>query len=187
MRPLSRGTLRRWPAKAAWIAAARAKGLWRDVRAYDASDLEQWLEQSIPAQAWFANETRIPAQDVRSLDKCWTDWANVATSPLTGSLFSSAIEAAKRIMVSRLSNPPDGPTVISADSAEEALAFVSQLFSDRGGDELAAYRDRVLVFDKPGVLPGLAEGAQTFIPIAFTREVERELAPYAKSMPSIVV
>jgi hypothetical protein len=53
--------------------------------------------------------------------------------------------------------------------------------------ELASYRDRVLVFDKPGVLPRLAAGAQTFIPVVFTREVERELAPYAKSMHSIVV
>jgi hypothetical protein len=43
------------------------------------------------------------------------------------------------------------------------------------------------VFDKPGVLPRLAAGAQSFIPVVFTREVERELAPYARSMQSIVV
>src|SRR5439155_23832548 len=44
-----------------------------------------------------------------------------------------------------------------------------------------------LVFDKLGVLPRLVQGAQTFIPVAFTREVERELAVHAKSMHSIVV
>ena len=60
----------------------QAKGLWKEVRAYDASDLEQWLEQSLPAQAWFANETHIPAQDVRSLDKCWADWAEVYRTAL---------------------------------------------------------------------------------------------------------
>ena len=43
------------------------------------------------------------------------------------------------------------------------------------------------MFDKPGVLPRLAAAAQTFIPVVFTREVERELAPYAKSMYSIVI
>ena len=47
----------------AWVEAKKAKRLWKDVRAYDASDLEQWLEQSLPAQAWFANERHIPAQD----------------------------------------------------------------------------------------------------------------------------
>ena len=42
-------TPRRWPGKTAWVAAKQAKRLWKDVRAYDASDLEQWLEQSLPA------------------------------------------------------------------------------------------------------------------------------------------
>lgn len=180
-------TPRRWSGKATWVAAKQAKGLWKNVRAYDASDLEQWLEQSPSAQAWFANETRIPTQGVRSLDKCWADWANVSEPPLSGALFNSAIDAAKRTMLSRLSKPSDGPTMITADSNEEALAFVAQLLGESGGEELTAYRDRVLVFDKPGVLPRLAEGAQTFIPVVFTREVERELAPFAKSMHSIVV
>jgi addiction module HigA family antidote len=178
---------RRWTGKATWVAAKKAKGLWKDVRAYDASDLEQWVEQSLPAQAWFANERHIPAQHVRSLDKCWADWATVSTPPLTGALFSSAIEATKRAMLSRLSNPPEGPIMITADSTEEALAFISQLLGERGSEELASHRDRVLVFDEPGVLPRLAAAAQTFIPVVFTREVERELAPFAKSMHSIVV
>jgi addiction module HigA family antidote len=180
-------TPRRWFGRSVWVAAAKAKGLWKDVRAYDASDLEQWLEQSLPAQAWLANEMHVPAQGVRSLDKCWMDWANVSAPPLSGALFASAIEATKRIVLSRLLKPSVGPTIIAADSIEEALAYLSQLFGERGGEELAAYRDRVLVFDKPGTLPTLAEGAQPFIPVAFTREVERELAPYAKSMHSIVV
>jgi addiction module HigA family antidote len=180
-------TPRRWAGKAAWVAAKKSKGLWKDVRAYDASDLEQWLEQSLPGQAWFANERHIPAQEVRSLDKCWADWSNVATPPLTGALFTSAIEATKRTMLSRLSKPSEAPILIAADSTEEALAFLAQLLGERGGEELASYRDRVLVFDKPGVLPRLAAAAQTFIPVVFTREAERELGPYAKSMHSIVV
>jgi len=180
-------TPRRWSGKAAWLAAKQAKGLWKDVRVYDASDLEQWLEQSLSAQTWFANETRRPAQGVRSLDQCWADWANVSSPPLVGGLFNSAIDAAKRIMLSRLSKPSDGPTIIAADSTGEALAFIAQLLGDRGDEALASYRDRVLVFDKPGVLPRLVGGAQTFIPVAYTREVELELAPYAKSAHSIVV
>lgn len=180
-------TPRRWPGKNEWIATAKAKNVWKEVRAYDASDLEQWLAQSLAGQAWFANETLIPAEDIRSLDKCWSDWADVAKPPLTGALFDSAIEVAKRKMLSRLSKEPDGPIIITADSAQEALAFISQLLGERGGPELAVFRDRVLVFDKPGVLPRLAQGAQTFIAVTVTREVERELGPFSKSLHSIVV
>ena len=180
-------TPRRWPGKSAWVAAKQELKQWRAVRAYDASDIEQWLEQSLPGQAWFAGETHIPAQDVRSLDKCWSDWAEVSSPPLAGGLFASAIEAAKRAVDAYLSSPPNGPLVIAADSVEEALAFLAQLFSDSGDSELASYRDRVLVFDRPGVLPRLASAKQAFISVVYTRDLERELAPHARSMHSFVV
>jgi addiction module HigA family antidote len=179
-------TPRRWPGKAAWVAAMKANSQWKDVRAYDASDLEQWLEQSLAGQTWLANETLRPSDGVRSLDKCWSDWAGVTSPPLTGALFDSAIGAARRTIVSRLSKAPDGPTVIAADSVEEALAFLAQIFRSED-EELGCYRDRVLVFEKLGVLSRLAQGTQNFMAVAFNRDVERELGPFARSMPSIVV
>jgi addiction module HigA family antidote len=179
-------TPRRWAGKQDWIRAMKAAGQWKDVRAYDSSDLEQWLEQSLAAQTWFANETQQPSDGVRSLDKCWSDWAAVTDPPLTGSLFETAIAAARRKMISRLSNSPDGPTAITADSYQEALAFLAQLFKSEDAD-LGGHRDRVLVFDRPGVLPKLSQGAQNFIPVAFDRQVERELGPVARSMHSIVI
>lgn len=180
-------TPRHWLGKTNWIEEKKAKGQWRDVRAYDSGDLEQWLEQSIAAQAWFANETHRSSNGVRSLGKCWADWANVASPPLAGSLFTPAIDGAKRTMLSRLAQQPDEPTVIAADSAEEALAFLAQLFGPAGGGELESYRDQVLVFDESGVLPKLAQGNKNFIAVAASREVEREFGPIARSMHTIVV
>jgi addiction module HigA family antidote len=180
-------TPRRWPGKNNWVKEKKAEGAWKNVRAYDSSDLEQWLEQSLPAQTWFANETKAPSHEVRSLDKCWADWANVAKPPLPGSLFSSAIEEAKRKLGSRLTKPSVGPIVIAADSTDEALAFVAQCLGPDGGEELASFRYRVLVFDKVGILPRLAEGAKSFIPVIHSRDVEVEFAPYADEMHAIVV
>jgi addiction module HigA family antidote len=180
-------TPRRWPGKDIWASEKKSENSWKDVRTYDSSDLEQWLEQSLPAQTWFANETKVPAQEVRSLDKCWTDWANVATPPLPGTLFNSAIEEAKRKFGSRLAKPPIGPIIIAADSTDEALAFIAQCFGPDGGVELEPFRYRILVFDKTGVLPRLAEGARSFIPVVHSREVEVELAPYTEQMHSVIV
>jgi addiction module HigA family antidote len=180
-------TPRHWPRKAAWVKEKRDKALWKDVRAYDSSDLEQWLEQSIAGQAWFANETHRPSTGIRCLDKCWADWADVASPPLAHSLFTTAIDGAKRTMISRLSKQPEEPTVIAADSAEEALAFLAQLFGPGGGEELEKYHDRILVFGEPGVLPKLAQGTKDFIVVTANREVERELGPLSHSMHTIVV
>lgn len=180
-------TPRRWQAKEKWVISAKAKNLWKDVRAYDAKDIEQWLEQSLAGQAWFANETNNPAQEVRSLDKCWHDWADVASPSLPAALFSSTVDSSKHIMLTRLLKSPDKPIIVAADSVEEGLAFLSQLFSEGVENELASFRDRVLVFDKQGVLPRLGQGAQNFVPVVHNRETERELAPFVKSMHCIAI
>ncbi|MDP3560727.1 MAG: hypothetical protein Q8R83_00935 [Legionellaceae bacterium] len=60
-----------------------------------------------------------------------------------------------------------GKLKITADSAEEGLAFLSQLFNEQDNEELKIFRDRIIVFSKPGVFPSLAQRSQTFIPVVF--------------------
>ncbi len=124
---------------------------------------------------------------LRTLDMCWDDWAEVTNPPLDGSLFSSAIEASKRTVLSWLAQEPTRPLLITADSAEEALAFVSQLFGKLGGMELRAYREQVVIVDKAGYFPKLTAEKSPLIPIVFSRDVERELAIHVTKMHSIVV
>lgn len=180
-------TPRHWAGKDDWVKEKSKAALWRDVRAYDSSDLEQWLEQSIAAQTWFADEIGQNSQGVHSLDKCWMKWASVSNPQLPGSLFLPAIETAKQKIISKLEQLPAEPIVIGADSAEEALAFLAQIFSPNGGEKLSKYRARVLVFEETGVLPRLAQGAKDFIAVAVSRDVERELGPLSRTIHSIVV
>jgi hypothetical protein len=49
-------TPRNWPKKDAWVKEKRAEKRWKDVKAFDANDIEQWLEQSVPAQSWLAEK-----------------------------------------------------------------------------------------------------------------------------------
>jgi addiction module HigA family antidote len=177
-------TPRRWPGKMAWVTAMKSKSLWKDVRAYDSSDLEQWMEQSLAAQTWFANQTNRPTGGVRTLERCWADWANVAEPCLHPSLFSTANEVWSGRTKAFLERDISNPLIITADSVEEALAFLSQILDT---PELEQYKDRVLVFDQTGVLPRLAQGSTDFIAVAHSREVEREFGPFSASLRTIVV
>ena len=49
-------TPRRWNGKRSWVTERCQEGLWRDVRAYDADVLVDWLEQSEKVMEWFVNE-----------------------------------------------------------------------------------------------------------------------------------
>lgn len=180
-------TPRAWPGKNEWSALKRGKREWRDVRAYDSSDLEQWIEQSIAAQVWFAHEVGLQTQGVRTLAQCWTDWANVAERPLPGSLFSHAIEGAKKTLLARLAQESDGPVVVMADSTDEALAFIAQFFDTLDDPRVGELRDRVLVFDEPGTAKKLAQGTPRFVAVVHSRAVERDLAALTQTVKCIVV
>lgn len=180
-------TPRHWPGKAAWVKAMAEKKQWREVRAYDSSDLEQWLEQSVPAQAWFAAERNDASIGTQSLDKCWDEWTGAAAGKLPPQLFNVAVTAAKRTFVDWAASEPTRPLVVAADSTEEALAFLSLVFADSSSVELGRLRDKCVVFMKPGGLSRVAAGVKDFVAVAPTREVERELGPYASAVRSIVI
>lgn len=177
-------TPRRWLRKNVWVAEMKEKRLWKDVRAYDASDLEQWMEQSLAGQNWFADRKGCSPDGVRTLDHCWRVWAGVTTPELDPSLFSAAVETWKDKIESFLVREDSTPLVIKADSVEEALAFLRQAMELPG---LERYRDQVLVFEKPEILKKLAQGTTDFIAVAENREVEREMEVCGTRPKSIVV
>ena len=178
-------TPRRWTGKADWAKKKGAEKKWRDVRAYDASDLEQWVAQSVSAQAWLAEELGVPTQGVASLDDAWREWGAAAKSVMPAALFDTAGAAAKPKFLKWLAAPAEKPFVLASDSKEEALAFLSALLP--GEDPvLAATRDRVVVFKESGALTKLAKGAADFVAVAVTDEVQQKLAA-AGQLHAVVV
>ena len=177
-------TTMRWSEKRTWADKRRAESQWKEVRAYDASDLEQWLEQSIPAQVWFSNETHRPSKGTSALHTHWKVWSADCKPPLVHSLFSEAlgVGATKKIEERLESN---GSIVVSADSRGEGLAFLDAAFHMDG--RLRNLRDRMVLFAEPGVLPGLIARNVGVIPIVDSPAVEQELAHMKGTIPSIVV
>ena len=94
------------------------------MRVFDAVDLEQWLEQSVATQTWFAELIGASTEGLRSLDSCWSQWADPTEPQLSKELFSGQAETAKGVITDWLRTPTSRPLVISAESSEEALAFL---------------------------------------------------------------
>lgn len=179
-------TPRAWAGKVDWVKAHQAKKLWKDVRAYDSSDLEQWLEQSLAGQAWFASETGQDAHGAISLDEAYKTWAADCDPPLAPHLFVDAIAGSRLTLKRMIGAQPYEPVIISADSKDEALAFLSAAFAPEDAD-FGAYRDRIIVFREPGILSKLAAKVSNFIPVILSREVEKEFAPFRSAMPSFII
>jgi addiction module HigA family antidote len=176
-------TPRNWPGKTEWEKSKNEAGDWKAVRVFDASDLEQWLEQSLPAQIWLAEQLSQPASGYKTLEEAWRRWATASEPSLTPDIFAPSIAAYRDKLKAWLGKPSDQHFVVSADSKDEALAFIACLFDD---DDLRQFKDRAAVFTSPETLRMLVASSVPFIPIVLSEDTERELAGAHRRLHCIV-
>ena len=176
-------TPRNWPGKSAWEKRKNDAGDWKAIRAFDASDLEQWLEQSVPAQIWLAEQLALPVSGYETLEQAWRRWANVSEPHLTPEIFAPSIAAYRGTFKTWLDKSSDRPFVVTADSRDEALAFLACLFDD---DDLRQFKDLAAVFTSPATLRTLVASSVPFIPIIHSEDAERELADAHRRLHCIV-
>lgn len=174
----SNGTLvfvtpRNWPGKNAWEKEKNETGDWKSVRVYDASDLEQWLEQSVPGQIWLAEQLELPTNGYETLERVWQRWADASEPHLTPEFFAPSIAAHRDTIKMWLEKPSKEPFSIAADSQDEALAFLACLFND---EKLRDFKDLATVFSSSTTLRSLLASSAPLIPIVCSEEAERELA-----------
>ena len=180
-----------WPKKTDWEKANAAKNEWKAVRVLDASDLEQWLEESIPAQMWLAEKLMLPSAGYETLEACWERWANPCEPRMSKALFASAIEAHGSTFEGWLKRDSEAPLVVAADSTDEALAFLACLTDvlRLSKPEVIERRagDLALVFRSGEVLKKVSAASTAFIPIAANEGAERELASLYRDRHCIIV
>ena len=173
-----------WRAKGQWVAEKAELGHWRAVRAFDASDLEQWIEQSASAQIWLAQELDRPVEGYRVLEPCWRIWAHDCEPRLLPILFKPAMETHAGT-IERWWQDPSKALEITADSMEEGLAF---LYCFLHAPSKAIWGDRALVFDTPVALQRMASlPVAPLIAVVTDPAVEKLLPLLPQEVRTIVV
>ena len=172
-----------WPGKRLWAESKQADG-WRDVRVLDASDLEQWLEESLTGQAWMASRVRIPVQGVRTLEACWQCWTSWTHSPMTPAMFEPLVSMHARTIGDWLAGTGGATLVVSAESVDEALAFLACVSFTDGGLRL---RETAIVFDAADALRRLARATSKMTIVVHDPDLEGELASAGGRHRAIIV
>ena len=177
-------TPRNWHGKTDWEKRKNETGDWKAVRALDASDLEQWLEQSVPAQIWLAEQLVLPVRGYETLEQAWNRWANASDPRLTKEIFAPSIASYRDTFKDWIEKSSNRPYVVVADSRDEALAFLTCLFNEK---ELRHFKDLTAVFSSPDELRTLVSSYVPFIPIVHSKETERELSDAYRRIHCIII
>jgi addiction module HigA family antidote len=115
---------RKWAKKRDWVIAKKKEDFWSNVIAYDAADIEQWLEICPEVAIWFASQTGRRPRGVQSLEEFWNEY-RLSTDPVTPPELLLAGRKKEAEAVAQWLEAGTRVLRVLADSADEALAFVS--------------------------------------------------------------
>ena len=177
---------RSWPSKNKWAKEKDKEGAWKEVRAYDASDLEQWLETSIPAQLWFSEQLNKPySKDVETLESFWRTWAQASDPEISEAIFDTSIAEHRDKFLKWISEPGIKPLTVAAASKTEALAFLACLFKNLG-EEKNTERNCGIIFKSAEKLKLLAQSKEPLFIVVFTADTEESLATVYRNHHCII-
>lgn len=137
-------TPRPWPKRAEWAQQMLARGVWRDVRAYDATDLIHWIELYPAVGQWLAALVRKRPPGVRQLEEVWQEWSLATQYPLSQDLILADRDEDSIAVLQWLRS---GAAILNlqAESAEEAVAFAYAAINQLPPDTAQHYLTRSLV------------------------------------------
>jgi hypothetical protein len=118
-------TPRTWEGAGTWAASNKKNGPWKDVRAFDAVDLEEWLGLCPAVAASFARGNGFaPSDHAQSIDEFWHIYSGRFSPPLREKVLLAGRSEQKKELEQALASG-SGIQRCKGDSLDEVLAFVS--------------------------------------------------------------
>lgn len=140
-------TTRRWGGKDAWVTGRRGEGHFRGVRAYDADDLEAWLERAPAVHVWISRRLGKRPSGVVGLEERWEGWSG-GTDPATSpDLVMSGREVQEQALSSWIVQGQGGVFSLKAESPEQAIAYLGATAMRLPEEEREACFSRCLVVE----------------------------------------
>jgi len=147
-------TPRIWQNKDKWLETRMAEGVWKEIRVYDAEDLEEWIETAPSVGAWLAVKhlNVYPSNGVQATDDFWEEWSTGSTINLLPHVLLGGREIEADKLIAQSASPSIIP--VEASSREEATAFILSTFlanEERKED----FFSRSLIVDTPDAFRAL--------------------------------
>jgi len=156
-------TPRRWSGKQVWITQKNSEGHWKEVCAFDADDLAQWLEQAPSVTIWLAEQIGKPMDGLRFIEEALHEYCSLTEPELTHEVILAGRDAQVKSLESWFSES-QVICVVQSDSPAEALAFICAGIESLPEELKNYWKNRTVIIDKDSVerIPS-AQSEQLFI------------------------
>lgn len=143
-------TPRGWKQKDKWIKKKKDEGFWKDVKVYDSSNLEQWLDEASATARWFSAQPGVntfPFDGIMTADQFWDEWS---TGPQNLRLLPEIVTVGREYQQQQLLTILQGNatvTGIRASTKSEAIAFIIAAAKQFPSNESERFFSKSLVLE----------------------------------------
>lgn len=168
-------TPRRWRGKEKWLEEHRSKGIFADVWALDADDLEAWLDVSPVSRYWISEHLGRQPDDAQTLEHWWNAFHRATQPELPLSMFMAGRESTRDKLRELLAEVPQ-TIPIQADWRDDCLAFIYASLAADAENQLDALDQSVIIVKSVGVWNRIARQAGKSILIPAFDDADKQLA-----------
>lgn len=140
-------TPRKWTQKRKWCQEKNNLRVWKEVRAYDSADLEEWLETAPGVDAWFATIIGKRPQGLTDLEEHWANLAALTDPNLSPEVFLTSRQQEIKAFEEWLKTPPSA-LVMEARSPAEVMDFLAAYLAKPPSEQQEEISARALVIEE---------------------------------------
>jgi hypothetical protein len=156
-----------WPGKTDWVNEKKLEKKWKDVRAYDCSDLAGWFDTAeVIAREYAPIISYYPRDGIQTTKDFWFEWSGRENGM---QLPPGIITSGREFQMSEIRNFLAGNAnikAIKASSKDEAIAFVIACVMQFNEEEQANFFSRSLIVDSESNFRSISSKKQSLILIS---------------------
>lgn len=127
------------------IKTFRSKNEWKDIKIYDADDLETWIELHPAIGLWLARRLRlVPARNIESATDFWNTFTDAKEIIFSSDLIIGGRNKQKSQIQHFLNDDP-GNLEVQASSDSEAMAFIIASAIEKGEEFKEMFFSRAII------------------------------------------
>lgn len=175
---------RQWTKAPAFESDARARGAFRDVRAYNVDHLEEWLEHAPATSVFFWELVGRPLDGVSTITDHWRQWLESAR-PVLDSPVVLAGRASVADDIRSYANAGPGITTVGGNvRLDEILAFFGAVWAASGDDSSLG---ELLVVSDDATGRRIMQATSPLVLLATSPELLKNLPPASPNRVFVAV
>jgi hypothetical protein len=171
-------TPRIWSEKDDWVNKKRKEGFWKDVKVYDARDLEEWIEQAPAVGVWLARHLGKYPENILSLGDWWYEWSQITRPPLIPDLLLGGRKNEAEEVVKWLKLSPSY-LAIQSYSKDEVIGFLASVILNLTESEREYFLSRAIVVKDENSFRHITTTCKNSLLLICTFEDVEFLLPYS--------